>query len=286
MRPILFSLGPFAFYSWGTLAVLGLVVGTALTILEGRRRRRGFGFAELLDLCFYTALAGLIGARLLYVIVEWPAFRGDPVRAFAFAEGGLSVYGAFLGGAAGAWLIARRFGRSAWTYADLLAPGAALGVAIGRVGCLLRGCCYGRLTDQTWGLATPLADGLRYPAQAIEAVVDLVIFAILMAPAFRGRAPAGARGGAPGGAPAGRPRGLRFLAFVGLYAIGRFAVEFYRDSEMLTGWLSVSQAASLGVAALTAWLIWARFRGPRGRGQTAVPIGTGPDRARRRRTIE
>ncbi|HEY3316681.1 MAG TPA: prolipoprotein diacylglyceryl transferase [Bacillota bacterium] len=243
MGPILFTLGPLTFYAWGTLAILGLAAGTTLTILEGCRR--GLGFAELLDVCFSTALAGLAGARLLYVIVEWPAFRPDPVRAFIFVEGGLSIYGAFLGGAAGVWLLARRFRRSAWAYADIMAPGIALGLALGRVGCLLRGCCYGRLTDQTWGLATQLAPGLRYPAQAMEAAIDLAILAVLGAPAFRPRARPH---------PAGPREGLRFLAFLGLYAAGRFIVEFYRDSEVLIGWMTTSQAFSLAVLALVVWL--------------------------------
>ncbi len=241
MRPVLFNLGPLAVYSWGFFLDLAVAAGVVVAVIEGRRR--GVSATEVLNLSLFATLAGLVGARFLYVLVEWPAYRADPAGAFSIFEGGLSLYGALLGGAAIVFWSARRRGRPFFMYLDLLAPGMALGSAIGRVGCTLRGCCYGHLTagvfggawGGAWGLTTPLADGLRFPAQPLEAFLDLAIFATLLLPVFR------------------RPRvhGLRFLVYLALYALVRLVTEFFREGEPLWGWLTVTQAFSLAVLGLS-----------------------------------
>ncbi len=283
MSPILFTVGPLTIYSWGTFLVLGVAVGTVVTIFEGRRR--GLRAPELLNLAFLTSLAGLAGARLLYVLVEWPAFRPDPVSAFLFTEGGLSIYGAVLGGAALVLCFARRRGRPFLVYADLMAPGLALGTAIGRIGCFLRGCCYGRLTDQSWGFLSALAGGYRYPSQLMEASLDLALFGLLMTPFLRGTADMPAAGPPlPGAGPfssatGGRPRiGLRFLTYLTLYSAIRFAVEFYRDTPRVLGPLTLTQLLALLIVVLGAGFslrLWSRGERAARRGAALRPRRAG-----------
>ncbi|MHB0886213.1 MAG: prolipoprotein diacylglyceryl transferase [Bacillota bacterium] len=247
MRPVLFEIGPLAVYSWGFFLDLAVVAGVLVTIAEGRRRR--LPAVEVLNLSFVAAVAGFVGARLLYVLVEWPAYRADPLSAFSVFEGGLSGYGALLGGAAAVLWTARRRGRPALFYLDVMAPGMALGLAIGRVGCTLRGCCYGLPTTAPWGIASTLADGLRFPAQPLEAALDLASFGWLMLPAWRGASrsrPALGRG-----ARRGAPDGRRFFVYLASYAAVRFATDFVREAEYLWGWLTVTQAFSLAVFGLS-----------------------------------
>lgn len=256
MRPILFTVGSLAVYSWGFFLDLAVTAGVIVAIVEGRRR--GLPAAEILNLSVLATLAGLAGARLLYVLAEWPVYRTEPWRAFSLLEGGLSLYGALLGGATAGYWYARRRGRPFLSYLDLMAPGAALGTAIGRIGCTLRGCCYGRPTEAAWGLFTPLAEGPRFPAQPLEAFLDLAIFVVLMLPAFRGPAagPA-ARPSPPRSSPrsspprpaTGHPVGRRFYTYLALYAVARFITEFFRDGQFLWGWLTVAQGFSLVVLA-------------------------------------
>lgn len=272
MRPILFEIGPLAIYSWGFFLDLAVVAGVLVTIAEGRRRR--LPAVEVLNLSLAAALAGFVGARLVYVLVEWPAYRADPWSAFSIFEGGLSLYGALLGGLAAVLWTARRRGRPILSYLDMMAPGMALGSAIGRVGCTLWGCCYGHPTAGPWGITSVLVGGPRFPAQPLESALDLLIFGVLMLPAWRGGAASRGRGReARYGREAhrGAPDGRRFFVYLALYAVVRFATDFVREAEYLWGWLTVTQAFSLVVLVLSL-IALARL----GRSEPGASAGRGP----------
>ncbi len=125
-------LGPFTVYVWGIFVGLGILAATWVATRRGRRN--GIAPQQLWDLAFWVVLAGLVGARLLYVAEYWQDFAHEPWRVFAVWEGGMSAFGALaLGALAGLW-YARRHRLLAGTLAAAAAPAALLGDAIGRLG--------------------------------------------------------------------------------------------------------------------------------------------------------
>jgi phosphatidylglycerol:prolipoprotein diacylglycerol transferase len=254
-------------HSYGILIALGLAAGIALAYRDGRRR--GFDGGRVLDAAFWMIVAGLVGSRIVYGIVNagdfaHACFHGggmprsmvgvlsDCTRILAIWQGGLVFYGGVVGAALVCWRFARREGWSFAALGDLFAPALALGHAFGRLGCFAAGCCFGKVGGGRWGVAFPRGSvafdelaghgaipagwqttpGL-HPTQLYEAFGELAIFftlAAVLRPRLRGRP------------------GSLLVAYLGLYALLRFVVEMFRgdvirglvfalDTPRLAGWL-------------------------------------------------
>lgn len=136
---------------YGTLLLTGVLAAWWLS--ARRAAQRGFNTEVLASLAWRLIVAGVIGARLFYVIEYWPDFRRPSwhdtlVEVLTFTKGGLVVYGSLIGGfVAFVWYL-RQKRLSMFAWGDIIAPGLILGMAIGRIGCLLNGCCYGGECDQ------------------------------------------------------------------------------------------------------------------------------------------
>jgi phosphatidylglycerol:prolipoprotein diacylglycerol transferase len=130
-------------YGFGTMLVLALFLGVWWA---GRRaQREGIAKELIQDLAFWLVIAGIVGARTVFMIqYDIPLWKF-----FYFWEGGLVFYGSLIGGVVGYllayWFVFRKQGISGWKLADIIAPAAALGICLGRFGCLLNGCCYGNV---------------------------------------------------------------------------------------------------------------------------------------------
>lgn len=244
MHPILFEIGNWPVYSYGVLLALAYLAGLQLAVVRARHRQ--VDPAKVMDLGIYLIIAALIGAKLMLVAVDFDYFRSQPRELLSLVRAGGVFYGGLLAAlAVGLWLV-RRYQLHAWTVADLIAPGIALGHVIGRLGCLLAGCCYGRPTDAPWGMTftnpaaaenvgTPLGVPL-HPTQLYDAGAELLIMAFLLLTERRGR-----------------PfPGRTFWLYMLLYAISRYVVEIYRGDErgMILG-LSTSQFVSLLIVPLS-----------------------------------
>jgi len=140
------------------LAALGLVVHLA--------KRQNISTEQVFSLCFWTVITGLIGARLFYVTEYWQETFFDLSGQFLsldkslfnvlnFAQGGLVVYGSILGGTSGALIFMYQNKMPMLRTFDVMAPAAALGMSIGRIGCLFNGCCFGGVTDVSWAITFP-----------------------------------------------------------------------------------------------------------------------------------
>ena len=157
MDPILISIGPLALRWYGVLIALGVVLGAAWTLRAARSR--GLDGEWLLDTAPWMVGAGIIGARIAYVLTSPSAFfgpSGEPLRALYVWEGGLSIHGAVLAVVAVLVWRARIKKYDIWRYLDVLAPVAALGIIGGRIGNFMNG------TD-TGGRATNWAIGFTWP---------------------------------------------------------------------------------------------------------------------------
>ena len=240
MHPILFSIGDWPVYSYGVLLAAAYLIGLQLGVV--RARKAGVDPARVMDLGIYLIIAALVGAKLMLIAVDWEYFRSQPRELLSLVRAGGVFYGGLIAAVAvGLWLV-RRYKLPVWTTADLMAPGIALGHVVGRFGCLMAGCCYGRPTDVSWAITftdplaaqnvgTPLGIPL-HPTQLYDAGAELIILGLLLfterkAKPFAGRT---------------------FWLYLLLYAISRFIIEFYRGDPnrgTVFGALSTSQFVSL-----------------------------------------
>jgi len=186
LKPVLFHIGSLPIRSYGLLIAIAFLVGIWL----GRRRAaaRGYDPDMVIDLSVIVIIVSILGARLAYVFVRWEHYQHDLSGILRIWEGGLALYGGLIAGTlAGLWFFRRR-GMSIWAGADILVPSLALGVAIGRIGCFLNGCCFGHACDHPWGVvfAPESNAGMTFPGahlhptQIYESLLALVVFAILI----------------------------------------------------------------------------------------------------------
>jgi phosphatidylglycerol:prolipoprotein diacylglycerol transferase len=249
--PRLLELGPITVYTYGVLLAAAYLLGLKLAI--NRARQRGLDGARVLDLGIYIIISALIGAKLMLLVVDFGYFRDHPGELLSLARSGGVFYGGLILAVSVALWYMRRHQLPMWTTCDVFAPGIALGHAIGRIGCLMAGCCFGRPTDKPWGITfhdpfaaanvgTPLGQPL-HPTQIYEAGAELLILFVLLATERRGR-----------------PfPGRTFWGYMLLYAISRYIIEMFRGDErgMVFGIFSTSQFVSVVIAPLAiAMLVW------------------------------
>jgi phosphatidylglycerol:prolipoprotein diacylglycerol transferase len=194
MFPDIFKLGPLNLSFYGLAVASGVMA--ALALLPLIAPRRGLTASQALNFCFWMVLVGLAGTRLAYVAFHWPEFEDDWWGILAYWRGGLMFQGGLFGAVAVAPFFLKRERLPFWPVADVLAPSLALGQAVGRLGCLAAGCCYGRPLEPgaRWGLAFPPGSqappGLYlWPTQPVEAfclaLLALVLILALGSPRFR-----------------------------------------------------------------------------------------------------
>lgn len=221
MHPIFFKIGSIEIRYYGVMIALAFIV--AAIVGERESRRKGFAPGLVYDLLSYMLVAVIAGARLYYVLLSDPYwFITHPFEIIAVWKGGLSLHGGLIGGLiAGIWYC-RKKGIAVWKFTDVLAPAIILGQAIGRIGCTLNGCCYGRETDLPWGVvytdphsSAPLGIPL-HPTQIYEVLLSLILFAGLWL---------------------GRKKtafdGHLFLTYIMGYGVIRFFLEFFRGDSLL-----------------------------------------------------
>jgi phosphatidylglycerol---prolipoprotein diacylglyceryl transferase len=143
---------------YGVMLLLAVASGVGLA--AWRARRMGMDPELIYSLAFWMFLFGILGARLFFVIEYWDDFQRDTLSATLLAivnvtQGGLVVYGSVIGGLAAGAIFIRRRGLPLWATADLIAPSMVLGLALGRFGCFLNGCCFGGVCDLPWAVQFP-----------------------------------------------------------------------------------------------------------------------------------
>ncbi len=230
MFPVICQIGPFALYSYGLMLALAVMAASFLTAREAAGR--GIARETVYDLAFWVVLWGILGARLFYVLLNVDYFRQFPVEILMLQKGGLAWQGSLAAGILAGIVFIRRHKLPLWTLLDTAAPFVALGHAIGRIGCLLNGCCYGKAV--AWGLYFPVWGERLHPTQIYMALGELAVFLILRALQRRG----------------GQPEGRLFVLYLFLSSLERFGVEFFRaDHILLWGGLSLFQYVCLLIMA-------------------------------------
>jgi phosphatidylglycerol:prolipoprotein diacylglycerol transferase len=249
--PELFHLGPVTVYSYGVLLAAAYLLGLKLAMV--RARARGLDATRMLDLGIYIIISALVGAKLLLLVVDFDQFRGNPAELLSLARSGGVFYGGLILAVLVAFWYMRRHRLPLWQTCDVFAPGIALGHAVGRLGCLAAGCCFGKPTSVAWAVTftnpqaaanvgTPLHVPL-HPTQLYESAAEAIVLVLLLATERKGRA----------------YPGRTFWLYMLMYGISRFVIEFYRGDErgMVFDMLSTSQFISLILVPLSlAMLVW------------------------------
>lgn len=230
MKNDLFSIGNFTIHGYGLMIALGFLLCVIMGMYRAKRLK--LNPEAILDIALIGLVVGFVGAKLLYIIVEFPTFLKDPMR--VVGSEGFVVYGGIIAGALSAMVYCRRKKLVFLDYFDLAAPSIALAQGVGRIGCLLAGCCYGRETSCPIGIVFPEGSlapaGVRLlPTQILSSAGDLLIVVILLL--FHKRA---------------KHRGDVGALYMLLYGVGRFLIEFLRsDDRGAVGFLSTSQLISI-----------------------------------------
>ena len=235
--------------TYGICMVLGIFIAGFLAVRRGKRY--GLATEDILVVGATAIGLAILGGGLLYVFVTFPmdvvidrVLAGD----FAFLTGGIVFYGGLIGGIGGALLGARMMKRRMRELIVSIVPFVPLGHAIGRVGCLMAGCCHGMPYSGPFAvyyphsvLGLPPEQGY-FPVQPLEALLNLVICGILLLVQKR------------------KQLGTELLfVYLSLYAVSRFALEFFRGdaargiyfSVSLSQWISIG----LQIVSMLAFMI-------------------------------
>ncbi len=239
--PVLLKIGGFELRWYAVMVVLAIV---AVIFTASREARRvGMSPQVIYSVALWAVLAGIIGSRLFHIIDEWDYYIANPRQIIGFE--GQTIYGAVLGAMVGALIYSWVNKLSFWQLSDVIAPGAVLGQAIGRVGCIINGCCYGLPTSLPWavtythpGSYAPLGVAM-HPAVVYQLIWNLLVFAILWK--LRGRL---------------KPEGCLLLLYLALYSVGDFGIRFFRESTPFLFGLPQAQVIGLAVLVVTVpWLV-------------------------------
>ena len=241
MHPKLLDIGPVTLHTYGLFLAIAFIAGIWIT--SRNARKEGVDSDSIWNMGLIILCATLVGCKLLMLIADFSYYAANPQEIFSLST--LRSMGVFYGGlllalGAAAWYLRKRR-LPAWRVADCAAPGIALGQAIGRLGCLMAGCCYGAHADVPWAIrfssqyaaenmGTPLNIPL-HPTQIYESVGTLLLFGFLTWRLFRRHM-----------------TGQVILEYLGIYAVMRFIIEFFRGDdrgEIFNGLLSTSQLIAI-----------------------------------------
>ncbi len=228
----LFTIGPVTVHGYGLLIGIGFIM--ALLLADYRSKKNNLDTDFVFNLAFVCIIFGMLGAKILYLVTELKSIINDPSTILEFMNG-FVVYGGIIGGILAAYLYCKMKKKHFLTYFDLLIPSVALAQGFGRIGCFLAGCCYGAKTSSHFAIVfkhssyAPNNVSL-IPTQLISSAGDFLICVLLIILAKRKH-----------------NSGSIASAYLILYGVGRFGVEFLRGDLIRgsIGILSTSQFISI-----------------------------------------
>ena len=232
MYPELFTIFGITIYTYGVLVAIGFFAGMSYIIKY--TNNIPLKKDRMYDFLFYLIILSIIGARLLYVLVNVDFFIQHPLDIIKVWQGGLVFYGGFITAVIYALIYCKYKKIDIKKLADVFAPALALGHVFGRIGCLFSGCCYGKETQCFISINN------RYPTQILEALGNLIIFFILHKLYKKSH-----------------KDGYIFLLYLICYSILRFLIEFLRGDDRGSFFLGLSPAQNISIVIfIVAILLW------------------------------
>lgn len=219
MYPVICKIGPFTVYSYGLMLVLAFTVSYALLASEAKRQNINQNI--IFNFAFIAFISGILGARIFYIIENIAYYRKNPIEIIMLQQGGLSWFGGLLLGAFSGVAYLKNKKLSLYKVFDLTAPFVALAQGLGRIGCLLNGCCFGKTL---------------IPVQIYSSLLLIFIFICLRFLQDRPHRP-----------------GQIFFTYLLLYSVKRFFIEFWRlDNEIIFLGLTLFQLLSIVIFCIAA----------------------------------
>ncbi|MBN1298633.1 MAG: prolipoprotein diacylglyceryl transferase [Actinobacteria bacterium] len=231
VNPIAFSFGRFEIRWYGILIALALLIGIAVSYFIAKYR--GEKPEEVVNFAPFAVIFGVLGARLLHVIVNWSYYSQNLSYIFAFRRGGLAIQGVMLGGVLALLVFCKIRKLDFWLWADIISPALILGQAIGRWGNYFNQEAFGMPTSLPWGIfiEAPYRPAIYsnseyfHPTFFYEFLANMILFGLLLLihRLYKRR-------------PDRFPYGLIFATYLGVYAVYRSIIEYYRvDSSEFLG---------------------------------------------------
>ncbi len=230
MHNEILKIGSLTITGYGLMIAIGLLC--AIFLADYRAKKKGLDDDAVWTIAILVASIGFLGAKLLFVIVEFDMFLEDPIA--ILGSQGFVVYGGIIAGALTGYIYTKVKKIDFLTYLDLVMPSVSVAQGFGRIGCFLAGCCYGRETTTALGVVFPEGSlapaGISLlPTQLFSSIGNFVIAGVLIWYSTKTKV-----------------KGNVGAMYMVLYGIGRFAVEILRnDSRGSVGQLSTSQFISI-----------------------------------------
>lgn len=225
MHPVICQIGPLMIYSYGFMLVLAFAISSALAVIQAKKEN--IDPDKIFNFAFVSFISGIIGSRAFYIVENISYYVKNPAEMIMLQRGGLSWYGGLALAVVSGLIYLKKQNLAVCKIFDLIAPFLALGQAIGRVGCLLNGCCFGKISK--FGIYFPVHEEALIPAQLYSSLALILIFIILRILQDKPH-----------------KAGEIFFSYLILYSAKRFFVEFWRaDNEALFLRLTLFQAISI-----------------------------------------
>ncbi|MDI6605861.1 MAG: prolipoprotein diacylglyceryl transferase, partial [Candidatus Omnitrophota bacterium] len=235
MYPVICTIGPFTVYSYGLMLALAVMV--ALSLAARRARKEGIDPDLIFNLSFIAVISGILGARIFYVIENLGYYLDNPLEVAMLQHGGLSWFGGLVLGSISAVIYLKNKKLAFYKILDLISPFIALAHSIGRIGCLLNGCCFGK--PSVFGIYFPQEARILIPTQIYSSLLLASIFLFLRYLQDRPH-----------------KSGQIFYTYLLLYSFSRFFIEFWRgDHRAIFLGLTLFQFISLALFCFSAFML-------------------------------
>jgi len=236
MHPDLISIGPMTLHTYGLFVAIAFFAGILVTLKLGKTE--GIDSQQIMDMGFVIILSAIIGSRAMYVIMNASYYTREPLDILKIWEGGLVFSGGVIGVVLTMLWYIKRHDLPLGKIADLWAPAIAVGQGIGRIGCFMAGCCYGKPTDLPWGVTFTNPDSLAsphnvplHPTQLYSSLSGFVIFFATLV-LYKKK----------------KFEGQVFLWFLIMHSTARLAIERFRGDDrgiLLGSNMSVTQLVAI-----------------------------------------
>lgn len=234
MNPIAFYVGNFAIRWYGVIISIGAALGLLLAMYSCKLKDASYD--EFINMFLVAFPCAIIGARLYYVIFEFDSYRNNLIDIFNIRQGGLAIHGGVIFGVLAVYIYLKYKKQSFLKYVDVAAPSIILGQAIGRWGNFFNGEAHGGPVTKEFISKFPefiqrgmLIDGTYYhPTFLYESIWNFLVCAFLIFLLKKTK-----------------KNGVVFMAYIGLYSLGRFFIEGLRTDSLYLGPIRVAQLMSI-----------------------------------------